>query len=101
MDPTCTKAFANCSETFESVPPAFARLGRLAAQRHRRWTIRFLPDAVPEHRWRAQTRRPLTRAEVAAGAPGAVYASTLPALEKRLGVQRLVAFMTATRGWRR
>lgn len=82
-------------------PLPLNRAGRLAARQLPGWTIRYLPAAVTDRRWRAQTRRPLTRKEIDLGFPGAVHGPTLDTVVSRVRAARMVAFLTTARRWRR
>lgn len=95
---------STCSKVFGEVPPGLPQLdraGRVAARHYPAWTFRHLAEAVPERRWRAQTRLPLTRADIVLGRSGAVYGPTLDAVTAQVRITRMVDFLNAVRRWRR
>lgn len=102
MHSTCSEMFGDgvAAEATQGLPQ-LDRAGRLAARRYPAWTFRHLPGAASERRWRAQTRIPLTRTDIALGRCGAVYGPTLDAVTAQVRITRMVDFLNAVRRWHR
>lgn len=96
MHSTCLEVFRD--EALAGLPQ-LDRAGRVAARRYPGWTFRHVSGAVPERRWRAQSRIPLTRTDIALGRSGAFYGPTLDAVTAQVRIARMVDFMNAVLWW--
>lgn len=69
------------STALEAVPPGLRTLSHIVGLHHPGWVVRVLPLAVPERRWVAYDRVPLTAEEIAYGFRAALFAPTVADLE--------------------